>query len=165
MSPTLVNWFWGPVTFTIILAISFPKNGYFCFQSSGGQLSFRQFELGNDFGGLQLDSFFIVEMLSWSIFHLILARYIFGPVHHHFAPLFGRIKSRFTNFPFASWAQIQKSTKYYIQWREKQWKTHSAGFLTSRCYPICQAFKLSHSDWAVIVQYNPGRFGILINHY
>ena len=72
MSPTLVNWFWGPVTFKIILAISFPKNGYFCFQSSGGQLSFRQFELGNDFGGLQLDSFFIVEMLSWSIFHLIL---------------------------------------------------------------------------------------------
>ena len=72
MSPTLVNWFWGPVTFKIILAISFPKNGYFCFQSSAGQLSFRQFELGNDFGGLQLDSFFIVEMLSWSIFHLIL---------------------------------------------------------------------------------------------
>ena len=27
MSPTLVNWFWGPVTFKIILAISFPKNG------------------------------------------------------------------------------------------------------------------------------------------
>ena len=76
---TLVNWFWGPVTFKISLAISFSKMAIFAFISSGGQLSFRQFELGNDFGGLQLDSFFspveylrIVEMLSSSFFHLIL---------------------------------------------------------------------------------------------